>query len=912
LGHKLRRDLLVDSSGNLWSVCLKPDGVPCWIDPAKPEELHLTDSVQGYQAAVRDAAGAIWVANDDEAASLRDNDIRKLRRLPTIERRRQSPLLPGREGQFWFVGDRITGTNPEIEFYDRPASVRFPPTAGFQDSRGNLWVAYLGQGLVKWSTDWNWRRWFPEDFEDEAPVQVLRVADDSLILSTHKHLYRWNARTAKWSPFTAGEHRFDGVTPLEDGGFLASVRDLGIVRLSSDGRFIETIADLSGGEQHREVFRDGKGQIWIAAKRGLQRVEGTAGAFTLRSIDLPGEPINGNEQAVDLETDSTGRLWVGYQNGIAWLDDDDRWRQLKTDQPVTFVRSFTVAGDDIWVAHRRAGGFTRLHRNGEIWNVTFMSAGSGYGPTDTNFVKRDSRGWIWRGSTQGIHVADGTHFAPEDWIHIPMGKGLAANETEIYGFFEDGDGSVWISGDEGLTHLRPDPSWFRAPSRVSAPTITQMEADGQVFLFPVPLPQVLPLNLKTLRVEVGALTGPEFRDAPIRYRLLPDDEAWKVSSDGTLDFLDLSEKVHTLELGWVGEGPANITAYSFRVGAAASRISWVWFAAPLMMVMALVVVGRYTPLLETPMFKVEKAIFMLRRRYDLDSHGGPELADPFEDVSGRILAGRYRLSRVISRGVFSAVFEAADMQNEEGRVAVKVLNVPAGQDRGVRQRFAQEVAALRSVRHPGVVPILDSWIETGGEPCLAMPFLEGQTIRDALADAPLEKERAARIIGQIGSALAEVHSHGIVHRDLKPENLMLTNPGTDAEQAVILDFGTAGLRTAENRLAATTLLAGSFHYMAPERLAGRYSPASDVFSFAVIVMEILTGKRLSDLASTFWDASFGNDLEMTLREVLPQEAAAEVARSLAPAFDPEPQKRPGTILEWSGGLAQACLQTRVD
>ena len=69
-----------------------------------------------------------------------------------------------------------------------------------------------------------------------------------------------------------------------------------------------------------------------------------------------------------------------------------------------------------------------------------------------------------------------------------------------------------------------------------------------------------------------------------------------------------------------------------------------------------------------------------------------------------------------------------------------------------------------------------------------------------------------------------MHARGIVHRDLKPENLILLSPDTPEEQVVIIDFGTAGLKSAENELAATTMMSGSFHYMAPERLTATILP----------------------------------------------------------------------------------------
>ncbi len=178
------------------------------------------------------------------------------------------------------------------------------------------------------------------------------------------------------------------------------------------------------------------------------------------------------------------------------------------------------------------------------------------------------------------------------------------------------------------------------------------------------------------------------------------------------------------------------------------------------------------------------------------------------------------------------------------------------------------------------------------------------TLRAALEGKPFGPLRVARIVTQLGDALGEVHSHGIVHRDLKPENMMLLADGTESEQVVIIDFGTAGLRSAEFELAATTLMAGSFHYMAPERLTGHYSPASDVFSLGVIVLEMLTGKRLADLNAMFSDNEFRAELEQMLRRTLYADTAKAAAERLCPVYDPDPRRRPGSVAIWTQQVAE--------
>ena len=106
--------------------------------------------------------------------------------------------------------------------------------------------------------------------------------------------------------------------------------------------------------------------------------------------------------------------------------------------------------------------------------------------------------------------------------------------------------------------------------------------------------------------------------------------------------------------------------------------------------------------------------------------------------------------------------------------------------------------------------------------------------------------------------------------------MILLNANTGNEEPVIIDFGTAGLRSAENELAATTLMAGSFHYMAPERLTSHYSPASDVFSLSVILLEMLTAKRRSDFGMTFSDPSFAASVATLMEKCRPSAGDPDV------------------------------------
>ncbi len=866
-GFRLRSTLNAGSDGRLWGVCVDPVEV-CWVDPKNPAVRHSAGPAHDNYEAIQDSKGRIWVADHQQAS--RGNQ-ETLERRASTEGNRAPPLLAGRDGRVWFLGDAVREVVSGLEFRDRADNLRFVPLAGYEDAAGHLWISSLGQGLVEWISDDRWQRWFPEDLSNEPAVHVFRDRNGVIHAATHNYIYRF--QDGAWKRITQEERRYEFVSPLDDGGFLASIRDFGFAELAPDGSVRRRLADAwPGRNQYREILRDAKGRAWVGAKEGLLRLEGTPLHFVHEW--LPDMTQSQLQQAVDLETGPDGRLWVGYQNGIAWLGDDDKWTRIETSRPLTALRSIAVGRDEIWAAYRMPGVFSRLSRKGSRWEVQDFS----FQPRDTYFVKRDSRGWIWRGTPNGVYVSDGRHLNEEDWLHIHQLNGLAANELDEFGFFEDRDGSVWISGEEGITHLTPDASWF-APPKNSPVRVTRIEADGQEYMYPSAIPAELPATLKTLQIDLGTLAASPLRDVPLRWRLAPSKE-WHGSADGTLEFRNLARGEYSLEAAYPG-GEAS-TIYAFRVGPAMHWISWLWWFMPAAIVTPFAL---RRPLWAKAKFRVEKSLFLLRRR--LQRSPADSIAN---DWTGEILNHRYRAERALSRGGFSTVYEASDLRMPGRRVAVKVLS-RIEKDGWLRDRFAHEVSALRSVDHPCVVRILDSWISPLGEPCLAMPLLQGETLRTAMKS--FDRPRIANLIRRLGGALGEVHARGIVHRDLKPENIILLDNG----QPVIVDFGSAGLRTAENELAETTLIAGSFHYLAPERLTGRYSAATDVYSLAIIVLELLTGKRLADLRTSFSDPGFLAELSELIGE--------RAAQCLAPALDPEPRRRPSSVEDWSEKLADA-------
>jgi len=243
----------------------------------------------------------------------------------------------------------------------------------------------------------------------------------------------------------------------------------------------------------------------------------------------------------------------------------------------------------------------------------------------------------------------------------------------------------------------------------------------------------------------------------------------------------------------------------------------------------------------------------------------------------------------IARGGFANVLEGYD-RNQKTRCAVKVFRSEVGDQAWIRQRFEQEVAALRQMRHANVVSIYANGIAPSGTPYLVMEFLEGQNLREVLEAGPLAPSRAARVLRQIGSALDAIHAAGICHRDVKPENIILRRTGSLEEEAVLIDFSIAIVKDANETLYGLSRAAGSFDYMAPEQAIGYASTSTDIYSLAKVAIEILTGRKLAQLVQ-----APSLDLTAQVRNLLPElkiKLSTEAIDMLASALEFDPGRRP--------------------
>ena len=220
-------------------------------------------------------------------------------------------------------------------------------------------------------------------------------------------------------------------------------------------------------------------------------------------------------------------------------------------------------------------------------------------------------------------------------------------------------------------------------------------------------------------------------------------------------------------------------------------------------------------------------------------------SDPIQ--VGDLVAGKYRVDRVLGEGGMGVVVAARHEQLDE-RVALKFLRPAVATNPEIVQRFVREARAAVKVRSEHVARVLDVGTVDSGTPYMVMEYLDGQDLAQTIAArGPLPVSETITYVLQTCEAVAEAHSLGIVHRDLKPANLFLARRPSGRPIVKVLDFGISKVTsdTGDNpALTKAAAMMGSPSYMSPEQMvaAGSVDVRADVWALGVVLYELLTGK----------------------------------------------------------------------
>ncbi len=279
-----------------------------------------------------------------------------------------------------------------------------------------------------------------------------------------------------------------------------------------------------------------------------------------------------------------------------------------------------------------------------------------------------------------------------------------------------------------------------------------------------------------------------------------------------------------------------------------------------------------------------------------------------------VMVGRtlkhYRIEAKLGEGGMGVVYRADDTHLERP-VSIKVLPPERVADHERRRRFVQEARAASALNHPNIVHIYDIDMANGVD-FMAMEFVDGQTLDEVIGGKAMKAGQALRYAVQIADGLAAAHGAGIVHRDIKPSNIMVTLEG----RVKILDFGLAKLSEhVDDYPSATTqsmrprtetgAIVGTVAYMSPEQAQGGMVDArSDIFSFGLVLYEMVTGRR------AFQGDSKISILSAILREEpapirqISKNAPIELDRIVARCLRKDPARRSQHIVDVKSVLEQ--------
>ena len=298
-------------------------------------------------------------------------------------------------------------------------------------------------------------------------------------------------------------------------------------------------------------------------------------------------------------------------------------------------------------------------------------------------------------------------------------------------------------------------------------------------------------------------------------------------------------------------------------------------------------------------------------------HDIPVVTFTDRDLTGETLDDRYRIHAVIGRGGMGVIYRAEQLLI--GRtVALKVLHKEVVRSEMHLKRFLREAKAMASLSNPHTVTLHDFGATSEGLLYYTMELLDGKPLSEVIRDeAPLEWRRAIDFVLQCCSSLEEAHRNGILHRDIKPDNLfVISNPRDRSEFLKVLDFGIAkvlGDPTLE-KLTQTGLAIGTPAYVSPEQILSKSAgPASDLYSLAVVLFEMVAGRP---------PFTGGSPMEVLLKHLneMPQplpkanpsvDLPKELQRVVARALSKEPGSRYETVEDFRQALVGLTTGTEV-
>jgi hypothetical protein len=869
----------------------------------RPTRYHLPMKSPGRTAALQDREGCLWFRSALRAGYRCPADTGfQMLAMDLAEATQFNYLGLDPLGEIWLLSDGglvSHGRPGRFQTLDRRRGVPRHVECLAQLTDGSIWMGGVGE-LFRFIPPERLEHWTERNGLTLSGLVVRRGGNGAILVGGSHGLLRLSADRSRWEPF--GDQRLmrfvSKIFPSPLGTTLVASALTGVMELDGEGAVL-----------HRSPRAESTGEQ--TQPTGLNRPSATTsrllteGSSVLYASSRDGLNIR---QESDFARDDQGRLWNCTTNGLIRVDSrTNQWTTWRTQDGLLYdaCRSVAVAPDgrEIWQIYQ-INAMSRLRFNTpDRFAATHYRGDTERGLHFAQFIQFDQRGWLWRGGA-GIHVADSGRDRLENWITLNEQDGVPETQPDLgRSFFGDRDGSIWILSPDRLIRFVPPADLF---SRKRTPSVFLASAPARERLRGAPV-----------RFEFGSLYYELRNQLRFRYRL-GSDQPWVETRETAVSRSDLPPGEYRFQLAArvapYGEWTAPIV-YPFQITVPAWQSPWtagafglsgltaaagLWAMRRKRQLAYLRQKQAFRLAIDQPGIPVAPDVQRLLRHAQTSPHL-PDLspwtsAGVWRQPIPRCVGERFEVESQVAAGGFAAVYAARDRQRGGARSAIKIFLIGKAERQWLLRRFEQEIEALRRIDHPGVVPFLDAGETENGDPYLAMDFVEGQTLRKRLIAGPLPRQQAATLTRQLGAALAAIHQAGVFHRDIKPENLML---GADG-RLVVIDFSIAIARDPRATQHALSRAAGSLLYMAPEQVFGFAAPGTDIYSFALVVFELLTGQRAGDLGLGSSSGSLPEEIRQSLRELCPDLPPADV---LAEALVTAVSERPGDAAHFGERLA---------
>ena len=748
---------------------------------------------------------------------------------------------------------------------------------------GTIWIG-AESGLYKFPHPFQLREWDKTDGV-RSPASIIRNGQD--ILVSEEGIRKLDRDGRRWAPVGGSEGIGANLAIGPHSTLILSSRSA-LSQMDLNGTVLAR-GSIPDGDIEFKLTSAPDGSVWLA-HRGVSRVIPTGNKLVLR------HEMVSDRGTQDIQYDPGRQILWACDGKDVVFQKDGKWSRISQSDGLLNLPCETIgiqADGNLWLGYKAAAfAWIGNPSSGKPTVRNYTGALNDVVPDNSvHSIYVDHRGWIWRDSDT-LYLATSEAAKSDRWLRLSEEDGLSF-QAPLGGrpFVSDPDGSVWLGTSVGVAHFSPPadfatrfpkPSIFIAGYSVGPGPPTLADAVGK-----------LPRNSDVI-LHAGSLQFDRRGSLRIRYRLLPDSPNWIDTHSLNLNLGKLGWGDHRIELqAQVATGPWSDIAEDSITVSRPVLLSWPALAGFALALGLFIAGGRR--------WRKKRDDRAKRAFPDLGEWRLAALSPELHQLDGTLLDSRFEVGRILARGGFATVTEGSDLLQDGRRCAIKIFRQELVDKEWMARRFQQEVLALEQVHHRNVVNIYGSGTTSRGSFYLVMEFIEGQTLRELLEIGKLTPHRSARYLRQAGNALDQIHQHGICHRDLKPENLMIRCSSSVEDDLVLIDFSIALVKDPDETLYGLSRAAGTLYYMAPEQAIGYADPSTDIYSLAKILIEMLTGQRLSILLP---DASMDlPDRVFELLGELPVKLTHSSRKLISSALEFDPARRPKQAGEFADQLA---------